>query len=356
MLQKYGGISRYYKQLTDGLLHDNDIKILLPVVRSKNYYFEDYCKPNIKNLNRIDVFLNCVEFFRVYYMQIMTKGSINIIHPTYYYPEYLKLIPKFLRKKSLLIITVYDLICELFYSDLEPVNKRKNTILKADGIITISENTKKDLLNVYSDLDETSVEVIHLGIDINAYKRFDKVNIPNKYILFVGRRDRYKNGERYIRAIGEVARHFSDVSFVFVGGDDFNEEEKKLLVEENILNKVVQLNVSDDQLNYIYQNAYCFVFPSLYEGFGIPILEAYACHCPVILSNNSCFPEIARDAALYFCGESVRDIADKIITLLNDDFLRNDLIRRGDERVKDFSLEKMVNETICFYKKILKRI
>ncbi len=353
VLQKYGGISRYYKQLTDSFLHENEIKFLLPVIRSKNYYFEEYCKPNIKQLKKFDILLNCLELYRTYFLHILTHKTVDIIHPTYYYPVYLQLIPSFLKKKSVVIITVYDLICELLYPELEPISKRKDTILKADGIIAISDNTKKDLLKVYPCLDKSKVEVIHLGIDINAYKNYEKIDIPEKYILFVGRRDRYKNGNRYIHAIGEVARKHSDINFVFAGGDAFTEEEKKLLYDEKILNKAFQFNVSDEQLNYLYKNAYCLVFPSLYEGFGIPILEAYACHCPVILSESSCFPEIAADAALYFCGENEQNIADSIICLLNDKGLRNDLIRRGDERVKDFSLEKMVNKTISFYNKML---
>ena len=109
--------------------------------------------------------------------------------------------------------------------------------------------------------------------------------------------------------------------------------------------------VSDNQLAYLYQHALCFVFPSLYEGFGIPVLEAFASGCPVLLSNASCFPEVGGDAALYFDPYNPEEMAKTIENVVSDSNLRTQMIQRGHERVKAFSWDKTAAQTAEFYKK-----
>lgn len=349
VLQKFGGISRYYKQLIDAFKGFENIDVLLPLVRSRNYYVSDICKPNIKKHKRIDTLLNCIVLFMTCWKK---NKSITIIHPTYYYPKYYRFIPLAWRKKSKFIITVHDLICELFYPDMEPLEERRKTILNADGIIAISEFTKKDLLKVYPELDPQKISVIYHGVNIESFKNKEPVQIDKQFILFVGQRGTYKNGERYMRAIGRVAKENREVSFVFAGGNSFTEDEKRILQEEEILERCLQINVKDEELYYLYGKAICFVFPSLYEGFGIPILEAYSCECPVLLSNSSCFPEIAQDAAVYFDGQSIEDMSDQISKIINDERVRGELIEKGKERIKFFTSEKTAKNTLDFYKKI----
>ena len=348
-LQKYGGISRYYKQLLDAYKQFENVETILPLVRSKNYYVSDVCKPNITIRRKTDTILNCAAFCCAY---LKNKNSIRIIHPTYYYPQYLRMIPTKWRKKSKIIITVHDLICELFYPDMEPLDKRKSTILSADGIIAISESTKNDLLRVYPELDPQKITVIYHGVNPDTFQYKKEVEINRPYILFVGQRTTYKNGERYMRAIGCVGKKNHELSFVFAGGNPFSESEKSILREEGIYERCRQINVSDEELYYLYSNAICFVFPSLYEGFGIPILEAFSCQCPVVLSNSSCFPEIAQDAALYFDGESIEDMSRQISSIINDVNARNALIEKGNKRIKLFSVEKTAKETLLFYQRI----
>ena len=116
---------------------------------------------------------------------------------------------------------------------------------------------------------------------------------------------------------------------------------------------LVHIAANDAQMASLYRHALCFVFPSLYEGFGIPILEAFSNNCPVCLSNASCFPEVAGDAALYFAPHDAQSMCDTLREVIASETLREELRRRGSERIKDFSLQKMVQQTCDVYRNVL---
>ena len=350
MLQKFGGISRYYYELMQEMKKLDGNDVFLPVVASQNYYFRDIIKPADKLYYRTDTFRNRIKTLYCFYSK-----KIDIIHPTYYYPDYLKHIS---RKKTKVVITVYDLISELFYPDLDEggLEKRKETILNADGIIVISEHTKKDLLKVYPEVNPEKVKVIYLAASMEKTDvEVDLSFLPDKYILFVGKRSLYKNGNTLLKAFVEISRKYPDVSLVMAGGGDFNEEELEIIKEGKIEERVVQKNLSDDELYYAYKNAECFVFPSLYEGFGIPILEAFYCDCPVVLSEASCFPEIAQDAAVYCNGNDATSMASSIEEFLSDNQKREEYKLKGRKRLADFTWEKVAAETLDFYQYIINR-
>jgi len=354
LLQQYGGISRYFKQITDCFINRDDIEVVLPLIRSKNAYFVDYCKQNVREKRKIDVFLNCLALYGAYIKHLILHNTIEILHPTYYYPSYLKIWPLTWRKRTKIVITVHDLICELFYPDIDPdINKRRKMINSADGIIAVSEKTKQDLLEVYPELDSNRIRVVYHGVDSYKFINKEVVDINKDYILFVGSRGLYKNGERYMHVLGRIAKTKENLLFVFVGGGAFNSQELELLEEEGIINRTIQLTVNDQKLYYLYSHAICFVFPSLYEGFGIPVLEAFSCGCPIVLSRSSCFPEIAKDAAVYFDGYSVDDMYDKILQVVESDSLRHELIDKGNQLVKEYTIEKTAEQTLDFYRYIV---
>ena len=114
----------------------------------------------------------------------------------------------------------------------------------------------------------------------------------------------------------------------------------------------MHISASDAQMASLYRHALCFVFPSHYEGFGIPILEAFSNGCPICLSNASCFPEIAGDAALFFNPNDAQSMSDTLRELVTNETLRKELSAKGYERVKEFSLEKMVSDTCNVYRKL----
>lgn len=353
VLQKYGGISRYYYELMSEMQKNESNEVFLPIAVSQNYYFRNIIKPTKKMHFRIDNIRNTLKT-----LHCCKSKKIDIIHPTYYFPEYLRYLPKSKRKTAKVIITVYDLICELFYPDLDRggLKKRKEIIMNADGIIAISEHTKNDLLKVYPELNPEKIKVIYLAASMERPdKKIDTSFLPSKYILFVGKRSLYKNGITLLKAFSEISKKYPDVSLVMAGGGEFDEEELEIIKAGKYEDRIIQKNLSDDELYYAYKNAECFVFPSLYEGFGIPILEAFYCDCPVALSNSSCFPEIAQDAAVYFDGKDTDSMANAIEELLSDGEKRNEYRLRGQKRLADFTWGKVAKETLNFYQYIMER-
>lgn len=144
----------------------------------------------------------------------------------------------------------------------------------------------------------------------------------------------------------------SDIKLVCTGSK-FTNEEKDYLVKNKLTEQVLQLFVSDSQLVWLYKHAICFVYPSLYEGFGIPILEAFASGCPLLLSDTSCFPEIAEKGGLYFNPNDVESMADSMKRIVEDSALRERLIANGNLRLKDFSCRKMAEQTAQIYMKAI---
>lgn len=353
--RRYGGISRYFYKLYV-FFRENNCKYTyanLPIKYSYNYYFATYVKPVEDYVRHQRLLANRLKLVTDIYINFLKGEPYDIIHPTYYYPDYLKYIPLFIKKRSKLIITVHDLICEMFYPESEDLQKRAEIMQKADGIITVSKKTKEDLLRIYPSISEEKVRVIYHGNSMIRPKSKNDKKFPLKYILMVGNRDRYKNGNVVLKALKKVKEVIGDLQLVCVGGGSFSDVEIGLMEELGVRESVMQISLTDDELYYAYQYAECFVFPSLYEGFGIPILEAFYCKCPVILSNASCFPEIAQDGALYFEPDNEEELAEKICLLLQKPSLADKLIEKGNERLKMFSWENTVAETYEFYKEII---
>lgn len=267
------------------------------------------------------------------------------------------------------IVTVYDLF---FMDSPHQVDREtrntfvrgiKSSLQKADGVITISEFTKKQLLEKFS-LDPNKIKVIYLGIqkdyweDISAdelEKIKGKYNLPQSFLLFVGTIEPRKNILNLLNALKIIHEKHKKIPLVIVGrkGQDY----------ENVLEKVRVLGLEDwvvftgyipeKELKGFYHLASLFVFPSLYEGFGLPLLEAMASGLPIVTSRKAALPEIAMDAALYFNPEEQEDIAEKILIGLKDETLRKQLIYKGKERVGDFNWRKTAEETLNFYLSII---
>lgn len=343
-LQKFGGVSRYFFQIYSQLKEKNNVKISIPAVYSYNGYFTD-----IQTLSRekaqngwIVRFHNLVNL--VHSALYIFTHRINIYHPTYYRPYLLPLI----NKNTKVVVTVHDMIHEIFHDELTGTRKtikwKKKCIFSADHIIAVSEWTKKDLLRIYPEIDEEKVSVIYHGYPSGTEtKEID--NLPQKYVLFVGRRSTYKNYLVLCDAMNILMENDDSLFLLCVGGGNFSDEELKMM---RYPNRFMQLDCSDKQLYYAYKNARCFVFPSKYEGFGIPILEAFVNRCPVILSNASCFPEIGGEAVLYFHPDDSTELAEKIVEM-EDEATRNKYIERGITRVAMFTWEKASNATYNVY-------
>ena len=221
-------------------------------------------------------------------------------------------------------------------------------------IICISENTRKDLLEII-DVDPQKVSVVHLGysLSIPASKKMEKI-IQHPYLLYVGKRGGYKNFERLLNAYADSNRLKKDFCLVCFGGGDFISEELDYINHLGISkDRILYCSGDDTLLAKFYFHASAFVYPSLYEGFGIPLLEAMSFSCPVICSNISSIPEVAGDAAEYFDPYSVENIMDAIENVVYSDHKRNHLIPLGLKRIEEFSWEKCAIKTKSIYSSLL---
>lgn len=223
-------------------------------------------------------------------------------------------------------------------------------------IITVSEFSKKELVR-YLNVDESKIEVIYLGkehlLSIDSDEAILKRNgIGDKpFVLAVSSMSYNKNFQSVVRAIELLGK--VDFDIVIVGGINpkvFGQSEIPLPASVKYLGYV-----TDAELKALYMKAGCFIYPSFYEGFGLPPLEAMSCGCPVIVSNTASLPEVCGDAALYCDPHSPEDIADKVRLVMNDEVLRETLRHKGLERTKRFSWERCALETFDVIEKVLTR-
>jgi glycosyltransferase involved in cell wall biosynthesis len=249
---------------------------------------------------------------------------------------------------------IHEIYPEMFSSKDKTPERKKTLAQKATKIIAISENTKKDIIK-FLGIGENKIEVIYLANSINSIKNIDNINIelPKTYILFVGSRRGYKNFDLFIEAISPLLNDDVKLNVVCAGGGKFNDIEIEKLKNLKIKDRVFYYSGSDSVLAYLYKKAIAFVFPSLYEGFGIPLLESFACGCPVICSRTSSLPEVAGDAALYFDPTDKLSILKSIQKVIYDDELRDQLVYKGSQRVKEFTWKKTAEKTKKLYEEIL---
>jgi glycosyltransferase involved in cell wall biosynthesis len=356
---KYGGVARYFYDLMYNLKFQQKIDIDLALLFSNN----DYLKHgDIKKIIPFSFFLGYANtnmmFSHINRANSAVKVALHeydIFHPTYFKDYFLP----FLGKKPF-VITHHDVIPEKFstqYAALDGFNKaQKQRILdKASKIIAVSENTKQDLLEIFNIAPE-KIEVIYHSTHFTTFRPnpLIKLNTPKRYLLYIGSRYNYKNFLFFVRAIAPILKKQDDLYLLCGGNEQFTAIEQKLFADLNISDKIIHQEIENDDVLYrLYQNAIGFVYPSLYEGFGIPILEAFACGCPVILSDCSCFPEVAQNAALYFKPDNEEHIAYQVEQLLDRAELRSDLIKKGYQRLKYFSPEITAQKTLEVYKSVL---
>lgn len=280
---------------------------------------------------------------------MMRVAQYDIYHPTTY-DAHLQWLPK--GKK--VVVTVHDLnmvTVPQYYRDVNRVwpslADQKKVTQRADHIIAVSKNTKCDLIN-YWNIPEEKITTIYHGIG-PALKNLSPERVfPFDYILYVGARNSYKNFNNCLYAFRQINHRFRDIKFVCTGLA-FSPGEKRLTESLGLTNEVFGISASEEQMARLYRDAKLFVYPSFYEGFGMPILEAMQYRCPVALSDASCFPEVAGDAAIYFNPDNTDDMVHAMSKIIEEDSYRDTLIRLGNLRVKSFSWEKCAEEHMKIY-------
>lgn len=355
--QDYGGISRYFVNLMNEFDKLSEVSYSLSLKYSNNFYIREKSglsvKPYFPNTNfRGKKFTSHLLNLPNSISNIRNK-DYDVFHPTYYNPYFLKQL-----KYKPFFLTVYDMTHELFPEIVHWFDKsaeqKRLLVNKAIKIIAISDNTKKDLIKLLQ-VPAEKIEVIRLASEINlslSVKK-GKIGLPDRYILYVGNRNYYKNFNNAVTAFSELVKNDDELFLICAGGGKFIEKEIQLFNELNLTDKILHKPADDISLAALYSNAILFIFPSLYEGFGIPALEAMNCDCPLALSNISSLPEVGGDAALYFDPNDPKDIYKQLNKIIYDKSIRNLLIEKGKERRKEFSWQKTASETIKLYEQCL---
>ena len=350
------GISRYSHKISENILKEcNGIDILCREEMRKNLCENSHIiSVNIKKNKSSD---------RIIKEQLKLLGTYknySLVHCLDY------AIPVLYKGKT--IATIHDMAMHTMkdkYTKGQVLTKNillDYTVKNADKLICISEFTKKELLNYYPDIDNSRIEVVYNGFEYQEIlldeqtisQTLNKFNIKKEYLLFVGTLSPHKNIERIIEAFNEIKKQGYNYELVICG--------KKGWLYEDIFKKVKQLNiekeviftdyVTDEELEVLYKKAKLFVFPSLYEGFGFPPIEAMARKVPVLTSREGALPEIVGDAAIMCDAYDTSDIANKAIEVINDNKLKQKLINRGLKRVENFSWDKSIKKIKQIYEEL----
>lgn len=260
------------------------------------------------------------------------------------------------------MVTVYDMIHELFKENFPPndptTNIKRIAVDRADHVICISQSTRRDLINLFGTPEE-KVSCIHLGFEQFPPNENAQTSNPagdRPYLLYVGGRYGYKNFARFLHGVaasGDLKRDFDVVTF---GGGRFSAAQRALIKHLGFRDSQVrQVSGDDSLLGICYKQARAFVYPPLYEGFGLPPLEAMAHNCPVISSNTSSMPEVIGEAAEFFDPNDTEDMTRAIQSVVYSDERVNQLTALGRERLKKFSWRRCGEETLAVYENLLQQ-
>lgn len=356
------GIGRYIRNL---LGH-------LQIIDKRNEYFILHLKPDFDKLNYQNNFHKVLADFRWYSIseQIKLPELIESLKPDLvHFPHFN--VPIFYKGKF--VVTIHDLIHQHFIMQrstthgpliykFKQLGYRKvfrEALKRSVKIIVPSNFVKKQLIENW-EADKIKIVVTREAVDGKLFnikndlrkkeirevmKKFD---IKDSYLFYVGNAHPHKNVEGLIKTFLNIKKNYSDLNLVLAGHDHyFWQRIRKEFQDQNITYTGF---ISDKELVALYQNARCFILPSFEEGFGIPLLEAFACSCPVVSSNAGSLTEVGGNACLYFDPRDPSDMEEKILLLLFDEKLRKQLREKGSKRCKEFSWQKLAEDTLEVYK------
>ena len=348
--QYYGGISRYFVRTAQNMLElGHDARVFAPY--HINRYLHEFPQAAVSGkffskyppkTSRLFALLNPLLARRQ-----ISKWQPDIVHETYFSKS--SMAPKGVPT----VLTVYDMTHEL-YPELLAADDRTSefkriAVARADHVICISESTRNDLIRLFNvPRDKTST--IYLAADISPVPRPNPDRETRPYLLHVGMRGGYKNFSGLLEAVASSSRLGDDFDIVAFGGGVFSDAERQMIAKHGLSSDQVRHVDGDDAvLAGLYADASAFVYPSLYEGFGLPPLEAMAHDCPVISSNTSSMPEVIGDAGEFFLPTDIGAMSHAIESVVYSEDRRRDLISKGRDRLKEFSWKKCAEQTLAVY-------
>lgn len=356
-IQKYGGVSRYFceilKRFPGEIWETSTIFSNNEYIKNQNLIKHFSFLPNMdfKGKSTVIEYLN-----RPYTIYKTIKSDFDIFHQTdfaSYYFDYLK------GKK--VVTTFHDMNYSKFRDSYKKsltndVSKfefeQRKSLERADRIIAVSLNTKNDLVNFWN-INPDKISVIYHGVDKKKIDNLENERVTvSPYILYVGERNGFKNFLRFLNAFSIINKKYNEYKLVCTGRP-FSNEENLTIEKLNLSKSIIQVSADERTLARLYRDAEMFVYPSLSEGFGMPVLESMVYGCPVVVSNTSSIPEVAGDAGLYFNPESIVEMVERMDSLICSETLREKMIGLCSVQLEKFSWEKSAEEHISLYKSML---
>ncbi len=354
--QRYGGISRYFYEISNriALKAENDVDIFAPLYVNEYFQEGDIVHPKgfkIPQVPRTGRIVNAANGL-VSQLMLKSRSNVDVFHETYY--GLVDCCPAAAKR----VITVHDMIHEKFRQNFLSSDKTREVkaqvVERADHVICVSENTRSDLIELLG-VSKDKTSVVYHGYALTTDKEvFMRPKNDRPYLLYVGQRGGYKNFERLLQSYAGSSSLRKEFSIVCFGGGAFTARELNVMAVLNLSpNQVQQVSGHDGILAGLYATAAIFVYPSLYEGFGIPPLEAMSFDCPVVCANTSSLPEVVGDAAELFnpVDESAMRSAIERVAFSPD--LSKALVAKGRVRILNFSWDKCAQDTLAVYKNVL---
>ncbi|MEO3693386.1 glycosyltransferase family 4 protein [Roseateles paludis] len=352
-IQRYGGVSRYFVELARALNARSDVaaRLLAPAYVNRYLSPQDALHP----LSFAWDGPNRGVRFRPFVLRPLAWLAVRTARPAVWHETSYEACIDRLPKGVARVTTLHDMIVERFPSHFANAEERRLRKLaamrRADLVICISHATERDLLSFYPEF-AGKTHVVHHGVAQARVEGPKPSNLPDNYLLYVGTRQAYKNFDGLVRALGASNKLPPDLQLVCFGGGALTPAERKLVEESGFpLRRVRQMQGDDQLLSQAYRHARLFVFPSRYEGFGMPLTEAMVQGTPIACAKASCFPEICEDAAAYFDPDDLNDIRGCLESLLENPDRLLALGRDSQQRAAVFTWQRCAEQTLMAYAK-----
>lgn len=356
--QAYGGVSRYFCEIASRIAREPSVQVSIIAPMYINAYLEHvprglvsgFRAPKTKHPRMLLRGLSML----IGDWMIRAKAP-DIVHETYFFPYGLG--PRRARR----VLTIYDMIHEKFALNVPHADRiaryKALAAARADHVVCISESTRCDAIDILG-LRPDKTSVIYLGFEMMNPDRGSIGNLVlptnRPFLLYVGNRGGHKNFLSLLEAYATSPQLRAGYGLICFGGGKFNIDELKATQKLGLdSSQVMQFGGGDQLLASLYERASAFIYPSLYEGFGIPLLEAMSYDCPVVCSKTSSIPEVVGDAGAYFDPRDIESMRLAIERVVESDGNRELFIARGHERLKCFSWDRCAAETLDIYTKLI---